>query len=485
HLLRVLGARPGRTGEAIEVIIETLRRNPGSTEAHVLHIACAWPQLAPVAEALRARVTKEKSGEISPMGLLPLPESSASEQYLCARQYAEQQYGEFLPLPPLCGTGLRMTPDRLRIGYLSADYHEHPVSYLVAEVIERHDRSRFDVFAYSYGPDSEGPMRKRMRAAFDTFREIRPLSHEAAARQILDDRIDILVDLTGYTTDTRLEILALRPAPVQVSWLGYAGTLGHPRLADYMIGDPVASPLAHAAHYGETLALMPNCFQPNDRQRAVGPAPQRAAAGLPAHGFVFCCFNQSYKITAPIFDLWCRLLAKVPGSVLWLAQPIAAAEHNLRREARARGIAAERLIFAPRTPTLAEHFARLQCADLALDTYPYASHTTASDALWAGVPLVTLRGETFASRVAASILHAAQLPELVADSEQNFYQLALELATHPDRLAQIKARLAANRLSCALFDTECFTRDLERLFRRMWTDYRAGTRQPIVLGPTC
>jgi predicted O-linked N-acetylglucosamine transferase (SPINDLY family) len=230
---------------------------------------------------------------------------------------------------------------------------------------------------------------------------------------------------------------------------------------------------------------MPNCFQPNDRQRAIDAAPQRAAVGLPAQGFVFCCFNQSYKITARMFDLWCRLLAGVPGSVLWLAQPIAAAEHNLRREARARGIADERLIFAPRTPTLAGHFARLQCADLALDTYPYASHTTASDALWAGVPLVTLRGETFASRVAASILHAVQLPELVAGSERQCYQLALELATHPDRLAQIRTRLAANRLSCALFDSERFTRDLERLFRQMWADYRAGKRQPIVLGPTC
>jgi predicted O-linked N-acetylglucosamine transferase (SPINDLY family) len=482
HLLSVLGARQGRVDEAIEIIIETLRRNPGSTEAHVLLIACAWSQLPPIVETLRERVTKGKSGEISPLGLLPLPESSASEQYLCARQYAEQQYGEFLSRPPLCGTELRATRNRLRIGYLSADYHEHPVSYLVAEVIERHDRSRFDMFGYSYGPDSDGPMRGRMRAAFDTFREIRPLSHEAAAQQILDDRIDILVDLTGYTTDTRLEILALRPAPVQVSWLGYAGTLGHPRLADYLIGDSVVSPIAHAGHYGETLALMPNCYQPNDRQRAVGAAPQRVAAGLPAHGFVFCCFNQSYKITAQTFDLWCRLLAKVPGSVLWLAQPTAAAERNLRREAQARGVAVERLIFAPRTPTLAEHYARLQCADLALDTYPYTSHTTASDALWAGVPLVTLRGETFASRVAASILHAAQLPELVTDSKQQCYRLALELATDPGRLAQIRARLAANRLSCALFDSERFTRDLERLFRQMWTDYCAGTKQPIVLG---
>ena len=481
HLLRLLGARQGRVAEAIEIIIETLRRNPGSTEAHILLIACAWSQLPSIVKTLRERVTKGKSGEISPLGLLPLPESNANEQYLCARQYAEQQYGEFLSRPPLCGTELRATQNKLRIGYLSADYHEHPVSYLVAEVIERHDRSRFDVFGYSYGPDSEGPMRRRMRAAFDTFREIKPLSHEAAAQQILDDRIDILVDLTGYTTDTRLEILALRPAPVQISWLGYPGTLGHSRLADYIIGDAIVTPLERAAQYGETLALMPNCFQPNDRQRAIGEKPARIAAGLPAEGFVFCCFNQSYKINPAMFDSWCRLLDHIPGGVLWLLGESDAVQRNLKQEVQQRGISPERLVFAPRVG-YAEHLARLQLADVFLDTLPFNAGAIASDALWASVPVVTCLGDTFAGRMAASLLSAAGLPELTTNSLADYEALALKLATNRNLLAQMKARLAADRLSCALFDSERFTRDLERLFRQMWTDYRAGTKRPIVLG---
>ena len=481
RLMPVLGARPGRTEEAIGLIVEALRRNPGSAEVHMLLSVCAWSELAPAVESLRHRVTKTQSGEISPLGLLPLPESYAAEQYLCARQYAEQQYGEFLVRPPLCGAGIRADQSRLRIGYLSADYHEHPTSFLLAEVIERHDRGHFEVFGYSCGPDSEDPMRRRTRAAFDTFREIRPLAHAAAAQQILDDRIDILVDLTGYTTNTRLEILALRPAPVQASWLGYPGTLGHPRLADYLIGDPLVSPLPDGVHFSETLALMPSCYQPNDRQRVIGERPARTVAGLPADGFVFCSFNQSYKFTPAMFDLWCRLLVSVPGSVLWLLAPVDACAANLRREAGARGVAPERMVFAPQL-TQAEHLARLQLADLALDTFPYTSHTTASDALWAGVPLVARRGETFASRVSASILNAAGLPELVSETPESYFQVALDLATGPDRLARIRARLAATRMSCALFDSQRFTLDLERLFRRMWTNHRAGTLQPIVLG---
>ena len=459
HLMAVLGAQVGRTDEAVELILEALRRNPGSAEIHTLLAACAWSELAPAVEILHERIAKAKSGEVSPLGLLPLPESNASEQYQCARQYAQQQYGDILSRPPLCGTRIRDDRNKLRIGYLSADYHEHPTSFLLAQVIELHDRARFEVFGYSGGPDSEDSMRRRMRAAFDTFRDVRPLSHEVAAQQILDDGIDILVDLNGYTTNARQEILALRPAPVQVSWLGYPGTLGSPRLADYLIGDPIVSPLRDGGHFGEALALMPVCYQPNDRQRAIGERPTRTAAGLPADGFVFCSFNQSYKFTPAMFDLWCRLLAAVPGSVLWLLEPIE----------------------APRR-SQAEHLGRLQLADLALDTFPYTSHTTASDALWAGVPLVARHGETFAGRVSGSILHAAGLPELVAESPQDYYRLALELATRPERLAQFRARLAANRMKCALFDSERFTLDLERLFRRMWSDYRAGTVRPIVLG---
>jgi len=475
-----------RFEEAIASYLQALELEPDLPEVrislvHARQHLCEWPQVTPEIAALRAQVTQGRSGKISPFGFLALPETEAREQYLCARQFAEEQYRAFLSRPPLCAGAVRAAGGKIRIGYLSADFHEHATSYLLAEVIERHDHNDFEVFGYSCGPDDASPMRRRMQAAFDTFREINRLSHEAAARQILDDRIDILVDLKGYTENNRLAISALRPAPVQVSWLGYPGTLGHPRLADYLIGDSIVSPLEHADYYSETLALMPHCYQPNDRQRIIGARPSRMAAGLPADGFVFCSLNQCYKITPAMFDLWCRLLTEVPDSVLWLLQSTSAAEHNLRREAQARGVAAERIVFAPRRP-LAEHLGRLQLADLALDTYPVTSHTTASDALWAGVPLVARQGETFVSRVAASIVHAAGLPELITTNSEEYYRLALELATRPDQLAKIKAHLAANRLSCPLFDGDRFVRDLERLFRRIWEDYRAGARQHIVMG---
>jgi len=480
-LMNVLGARRGATDGAIALIAEALWRNPGSAEVHTLLSACAWSMLSAAVTSLRERVTKERSGEVSPMGLLPLPEADAGEQHQCARQYAQQQYGDYLSRAPLWAARAPRERDRLRVGYLSADYHEHPTSFLLARVIELHDRARFEVFGYSCGLDSEDSMRRRMRAAFDSFRDIRLLSHEVAAQQIVDDEIDILVDLKGYTTNARLEILALRPAPVQATWLGYAGTLGHPRLADYLIGDPIVSPLQDGSHFTEALALMPNCYQPNDQQRAIGERPSRAAAGLPANGFVFCSFNQSYKFTPEMFDLWCRLLGAVPGSVLWLLETIEAGADNLRREARARGVDPGRIVFAPKCSQV-EHLARLQLADLALDTFPYTSHTTASDALWAGVPLLARQGETFASRASASIVHAAGLPDLVAGSAQDYYRLALALAAAPERLAQVRARLAADRMSCALFDSRRFTLDLERLLRRMWQGYRAGSMQPIVLG---
>ncbi len=480
YLMNVLGARPGRTDEAIAIIADALWRNPGSAETHTLLGACAWERLGPAVESLRDRVTREKSGEISPLGLLPLPETSASEQYQCAVQYAQRQYADLLSRPPLAGTRVRESRGKLRIGYLSADYHEHPTSFLLAEVIERHDRKRFEIFAYSCGPDSAIPMRRRMQAAFDAFHEIRPLSHEEAAQKILGDRIDILVDLNGYTTNGRPEILALRPAPVQVSWLGYPGTLGHPRLADYLIGDPIVSPLTHAALYGENLALLPSCFQPNDRQRVIGAAPHRTAAGLPAQGFVFCCFNQSYKITPAMFDLWCRLLTEVSGSVLWLLGESDTVQRNLQREALRRGVVPDRLIFAPRV-TYAEHLARFQLADLFLDTLPFNAGATGSDALWAGVPMVTCSGEAFAARMATSLLNGAGLPELVTHSLQEYEALVLRLATGGTQHSAIRTKLARNRDTCPLFDSERFTLDLERLFRRMWQGYRAGSPQPITL----
>jgi predicted O-linked N-acetylglucosamine transferase (SPINDLY family) len=296
------------------------------------------------------------------------------------------------------------------------------------------------------------------------------MSDGATARRIVDDGVQILIDLTGYTRNTRLAITALRPAPIQVTWFGYPGTLGHPRLADYIIGDSLVTPPARSGDFSETLALMPHCFQPNDRKRAIGDKPSREAAGLPTTGFVFCCFNQSYKINAAMFDIWCRLLAAVPGSVLWLLGDTPTMQRNLRSEAQARGIAGERLVFAPRVAP-AGHLARLQLADLFLDTLPCNAGATASDALWAGVPLVTCTGEALVGRYAASLLHAAGLPELVTSSLAEYEALSMNLATDTGRLAEIRARLAMNRSTCALFDSVQFTRDLEALLQRMWADH--------------
>jgi predicted O-linked N-acetylglucosamine transferase (SPINDLY family) len=458
-----------RYDEALASYRGALSINPeyAAAQASAVHLRqrlCDWSGLAREFEALRPKLAL---GEIAPFILFAIPGIPPAEQLSCARHFAEAVCGAWLSSPPLWATGTER--EKLRIGYLSADFREHPVSQLLVETIELHDRSRFEVFGYSYGADDHSALRRRLQSAFDTFRDIATLSDASAAQRIAEDGIHILVDLTGYTRNARLAITALRPAPVQASWFGYPGTLGHARLADYIIGDAIVTPPAHRDQFSEALALMPQCFQPNDRKRAIGKRPTREAVGLPANGFVFCCFNQSYKISAPMFDTWCRLLAVVPGSVLWLLGETATMQRNLRREAQARGIAEDRLVFAPRVAP-AEHLARFQVADLFLDTLPCNAGATASDALWAGLPLVTCMGDTLVGRYAASLLHAAGLPELVTASLAEYEALSLKLATGGEA-AQIRAKLAANRSTCALFDSAQFTRDLENLFHGMWANH--------------
>lgn len=478
----------GKVSEAESSYQQALALKPSLSEAYSLWVhesqhSCEWSTLEQDVETLRRRVRNREPSKTLPFPFLSMPGTSASEQYDCARQFAEAEFGQLLSGPPICNTELQRDKAKIRIGYLSGDYYAHATSHLLPEVIEQHSRARYDVYAYSYGPDDNSATQQRMRAAFDVFRDIRALPHEEAAQQIARDKVDILVDLKGYTPKARLQITALRPAPIQVSWLGYPGTLGHSRLADYLIGDPIVTPLGHARFYSEHLALMPHCYQPNDSKRIIGALPTRRQAGLPDRGFVFCSFNASYKLTPAVLDLWCRLLKEVSKSVLWLLQPHPGARENLLREVKARGIKPERVIFAPKLP-IDEHLGRFQLADLALDTYPYTSHTTASDALWAGVPLVTLIGETFASRVASSILHAAGLPQLVTGDPDSYFELALRLAGQPQQLKAIKMRLAANRATCPLFDSSGFVRDLERLYERMWLNYKSARKESIVLSPT-
>ncbi|GGF66970.1 hypothetical protein GCM10007301_28250 [Azorhizobium oxalatiphilum] len=370
---------------------------------------------------------------------------------------------------------------RIRVGYLSSDFYAHATAFLAVEMLERHDRATFEIFGYSHGPDDKSAMRQRVIDAFDHFVEVGDMTSPEAARRIREDGIDILVDLKGFTQGSRTEIMALRPAPVQVNFLGYPGSMGADFI-DYIIGDKVVTPLAAAADYDEKIVQLPGAYQPNDGRRAISAhIPSRAECGLPEEGFVFCCFNNTYKITPAVFDVWMRLLDAVPGSVLWLFEANPAARDNLTYHAASLGLDPERIIFAPKME-LADHLARHAHADLFLDTLPYNAHTTASDALWAGVPVVTCAGETFASRVAASLLTAVGLPELVTDNLADYEALALALAGDPERLALLKAKLIAARATAPLFDAAHFTAGIEAAYRRMHELRSTGRApEPIVV----
>jgi protein O-GlcNAc transferase len=362
--------------------------------------------------------------------------------------------------------------DKIRIGYFSADFHDHATAHLTAELFEAHDRSRFEVVAFSYGPDAKDEMRQRLRAAFDRFIDVRGLADVEVAKLARGLAIDIAVDLKGFTRDARTGVFADRAAPIQVNYLGYPGTMSADYI-DYIIADRTLIPAGREDQYSENIAFLPNSYQVNDtRRRVADRTPSRGEVGLPEHGFVFCCFNGNYKITPGVFDAWMRILAAAPGSVLWLLEDNAAAAKNLRNEARRRGVEADRLVFAPRVP-LPEHLARLRLADLFLDTLPCNAHTTASDALWVGAPVLTCLGDTFAGRVAASLLNAIGLPELVAPTLDAYEALANELAANAAKLASIKRKLADNRLTTPLFDTQLFARHIEAAYAAMYERYQS------------
>lgn len=363
--------------------------------------------------------------------------------------------------------------ERIRIAYVAGDYRAHATSFLVAGLIEGHDRSRFEVIGVSFGPDDGSAMRSRMIAAFDRFIEVGHLSARETARLMRETEVDIAVDLVGYNQLHRIELFAWRPAPVQVNFLGFPGTTGAPFM-DYIIADATVIPPGQEAHFSEKVVRLPSCYQANDRKRAIAAtATTRADWGLPADAVVLCCFNNTYKLTPEVFSIWMRVLGAVPGSVLWLLDDNATATANLRREAAARGIEPARIVLAPRI-AMAEHLARHAHADLFLDTLPYAAHTTASDALWAGVPVLTRLGDSFAGRVGASLLRAVGLPELIATTPGDYERLAIELARAPARLAALKSQLIERRLTCPLFDTDGYRRQIEAAYARMWSTWRSG-----------
>ncbi len=379
---------------------------------------------------------------------------------------------------PSPSRGNRRPPERdaakqyLRIGYLSADFHDHATAHLSAGLYAAHDRARFEVCAYSIGLDmalahGEGAAyRRRIAAGCDRFVDLSTLSAQGAARRIASDGIDILIDMKGYTGGSRPEILARRPAPMQVSFLGYPGTMGADFI-DYLIADRVVIPPGAERWYSEVPVYMPGSYQVNDNTQDIADAPSRHALGLPEHEVVFCCFNQLYKTEPVVFGAWMRILSGVPGSVLWLQSGHAVAEERLRAAARAAGIDPARLIFAGYAPK-ATHLARLAQADLFLDTHVVNAHTTASDALWAGVLLLTWPGESFASRVAASLLTAIGLPECVANGIADYERLAVELALDPQRRQALRERLRANRSTKPLFDTQGYVRALEEQYLGLW-----------------
>jgi predicted O-linked N-acetylglucosamine transferase (SPINDLY family) len=363
--------------------------------------------------------------------------------------------------------------DRIRIAYLSADFHRHATSHLIAGLLEMHDRSRFEIIGVSFGPDDRSALRARLIKSFDRFFDVTSRSDAQAAKLIRDLRTHIAVDLKGHTTDARIGILAQRAAPIQASYLGYPGTTGA-TFMDYIIADRMVLPFERQPFYTENIVHLPDSYQVNDSTRTVGTQiPTRREHGLPDDGFVFCNFNNTHKINARLFDVWMRLLRAVGGSVLWLYAPNRLAPVNLRKEAQARGIDPARVVFAP-PADLPDHLVRHRLADLFLDTLPYNAHTTASDSLWAGVPLVTCLGQTFAGRVAASLLHAVGLAELVAQDLQGYEALALQLAKAPSRLQAIRERLDRTRHTLPLFDTDRFRRHIERAYITMVETWRRG-----------
>jgi predicted O-linked N-acetylglucosamine transferase (SPINDLY family) len=439
---------------------------------------CEWDEFAQSASHIRALLAEDRSGRLPPFQLLSVPGISAQEQRVCSELWTRDRVAASMPERNTLAFHFDLTErDKLRIGYLSGDFHDHATARLLIETFEAHDRVRCELHGFSFGAEDGGTMRRRICDAFDAFHDVSGLSDTEAAHAVHGAGIDILVDLKGYTFGARTGVLMLRPAPVQVNFLGYPGTLGA-EICDYIITDPFVTPMTAAADYSEAFAYMPHSYQPHGRNSEIGRKPTRSEVGLPETGFVFCCFNQAYKFTPQVFDLWCRLLAETPGSVLWLLCA-ERAEGNLRGEALRRGISPDRLVFAPHLEQ-SEHLGRLQLADLVLDTNPCGAHTTASDSLWAGVPIVTCVGDTFASRVAGSLLHAIGLPELVTTSEEDYLAVALALATEPGRLDACKAKLKRNRLTTPLFDVAAYALALQDLYETMWVRRRTGAaRAPI------
>ncbi len=430
---------------------------------------CDWRNLDAECAGLIARLLRHEAVS-NPFAVLGIS-SSAVLQRKAAEVWVRERYPESAAVSAPASRDRR---ERIRLGFFSADFREHPVAMLAAQLFEVHDRSRFELTAFSFGADSRDPMRARLERAFDRFVDVRRQPDADIAGLARSMGIDIAIDLGGFTQGSRPGVFALRAAPLQVSYLGYAATMSAPFI-DYLVADETVIPPRSRQHYTEQIIYLPGSFLPHDSTRRVAEAAlTRQALGLPEAAFVYCCFNNSFKIAPATFDCWMRILRRVDDSVLWLSHSNERAAENLRAEAASRGVAPERLVFARRIGSLAEHLARHRLADLFIDTLPYNAHTTACDALWAGLPVLTCTGEAFASRVAASLLKAIDLPELITDSEAAYEALAIELAADRGRLAGIRGKLAEHRFTTPLFDTPRYARHIETAFATIFERRQAG-----------
>jgi predicted O-linked N-acetylglucosamine transferase (SPINDLY family) len=441
-----------------------------------LHI-CDWSSLEALKPAIVEAVRAAKRA-CKTLALMAITDS-AEDHFIAAKTFAES----YLPKPVTrLWNGTPYRHKKIRLAYLSPDLREHPVGHLMAGVIERHDKSRFELIAISLGIDDQSRIRGRMLKAFDQFIDARQMGVTQTAQLMRDLEIDIAVDLAGYTTDSRTGVFCLRPVPAQVNFLGYPGTLGSEHV-DYILADRFIIPQEQQQFYSEKVVYLPDTYLPTDVSVKISErTPTRAECSLPEQGAIFCSFSHDYKITPPMFDVWMRLLQRTPGSVLWLMSRGDIAQRNLRQSAERRGVHPDRLIFAGRVPMVEDHLARYRLADVFLDTHPYNAHTTAADALMAGCPVVTYMGKGFASRVAGSLVHALGMPELATHSIEAYEELAYQLATNPTLLAQTKAKVAANKHSTALFDTESFCRNLETAYIAMWRQSELGSTRDELCG---
>jgi len=460
----------GRKTEAIYCFERILRIRPDMSRIRALKLLlqahiCDWSALAQEARALGTLGIE--GAIVSPFTLLPL-EDRPDRHRLRSERYSKELFKQApLPPPPRPAT----SPKRLRIGYFSAELRNHPVARLIARVLELHDRSRFEICVYSYGPVVEDETRTRIVASADRFRDMSQRSEEEIANVARRDGIDIAVDLTGHTSYARTGLFACRPAPIQISYLGYPGTSGA-SFIDYVIADKLLIPRGHERFYSEAPIYLPHCYQAQDDTALAAERPSRAMLGLPDDSFVFCGINNSYKITPDLFDVWMRLLRRMDGSVLWLLKSNPWAEANLRQQAEARGLDPGRILFAE-WKSYEEYLAQFAAADLFLDSFHYNAGATASNALWAGLPLITKPGLGYPARMAASLLTAVGLPELITSSVSHYEALAIELATNREKLAAIRGKLEKNRRTTALFDSALFTRHLEQAYllsHRRWIE---------------